>query len=202
MTVIVSSVIGNGPVVNIPAAAAELLPAAVLAPPTPLLTTPAESMGTAMTPKVAWPDAAMPKATALLACALAALAFCALSAAFTLEKLIKLTHNTKILLSRCGVIYSFLIRTKHFGGGRIVNHMIFDKFELPCSGITTCAELNHEFLVRCQINSKLALIKRCRQCGELAIAFALKMSVGRKMRRSSGRNIDCQRRQPGWRYRN
>ena len=81
VTVIVSSVIGNGPVVNIPAAAAELLPAAILAPPTPPLTTPADSMGTAMTPKVAWPDAAMPKATALLACALAALAFCALSAA-------------------------------------------------------------------------------------------------------------------------
>jgi hypothetical protein len=191
MTVIVSSVIGNGPVVNIPAAAAELLPAAVLAPPTPLLTTPAESMGTAMTPKVAWPDAAMPKATALLACVLEALAFCALSAAFTLAKLIKLTHNTKISVCRCGVIDSFLVRTKRFGEGRVINHMIFDKFELPCSGITTCAELNHDFLVQCQINSKLALIKRCWQCGELAIAFALKMSAGRKMKRSSGCNIDC-----------
>jgi hypothetical protein len=78
VTVIVSSVIGNGPVVNIPAAAAELLPAAVLAPPTPPLTTPADSMGTAMTPKVACPDAAMPTATALLACVLACLLACVL----------------------------------------------------------------------------------------------------------------------------
>jgi hypothetical protein len=159
VTVIGSSVIGNGPVVNIPAAAAELLPVALLAPPTPPLTTPPDNMGTAMTPKVACPDAVMPKATALLACVLPALAFCTLSAAFTLEKLIKLTHNTKILLSRFGVIDRFLVRTKHFGEGRIVNHMIFDKFELPSSGITTCAELNHDFLVQCQINSKLALIK-------------------------------------------
>jgi hypothetical protein len=181
VTVIVSSVIGNGPVFNVPAAAAELLPAAVLPPPTPPLITPPDNMGTAMTPKVTCPDAAMPKATALLACVLAALAFCALSAAFALEKLIKLTHNTKILLSRCGVIDRFLVRTKRFGEERIVNHMIFDKLELPCTGITTCAELNHELLVQCQINSKLALIKRCWQCGELAIAFALKMSAGRKM---------------------
>jgi hypothetical protein len=200
--VIVSSVIGNGPVVNIPAAAAELLPAAVLALPRPPLTTPPDNMGTAMTPKVTCPDAATPKATVLLACALAALAFCALSAAFTLEKLIKLKHNTKVLVGSCGVIDRFLDRTKRFSHGRIVNHMIFDKFELPRSGITTCAEPNHELLVQCQINSKLALIKRCRQCGELAIAFALKMSAGRKMKRSRHCNIDCQRQQSGWRYRN
>lgn len=49
---IASSVIGKGPDVDKPAAAAELLPAAVLAPPTPPLTTPADSMGTALTPKV------------------------------------------------------------------------------------------------------------------------------------------------------
>ena len=53
VTVMVSSVIGNGPVVTKPAAAAEFLPAAELAPPTPPLTTPADSMGTAITPKVA-----------------------------------------------------------------------------------------------------------------------------------------------------
>ncbi len=51
--VIVWSVMGNGSVVEEPAAAAELLPAAVLAPPTPPLTTPADSIGTAMTPNVA-----------------------------------------------------------------------------------------------------------------------------------------------------
>lgn len=53
MTVIVSSVIGKGPSVGKPAAVAELLPAAVLAPPTPPLTIPAESKGTAITPNVA-----------------------------------------------------------------------------------------------------------------------------------------------------
>lgn len=120
VTVIVSSVIGNGPVVNIPAAAAELLPAAVLAPPTPPLTTPADNMGAAMTPKVACLDAAMPKATALLACVLAALAFCALSAAFALAKLIKLTHNTKILVGRCGAIDRFLVRTKRLVRGGLL----------------------------------------------------------------------------------
>jgi hypothetical protein len=119
-----------------------------------------------------------------------------------LAKLIKLTHNTKILMGRCGVIDRFLVRTKRFGEERIVNHMIFDKLELPCTGITTCAELNHELLVQCQINSKLALIKRRWRCGELAIAFALKMSAGRKMKRSSDCNIDCQRQQSRWRYRN
>ena len=85
MTVTVSSVIGKGPSVGKPAAVAELLPAAVLAPPTPPLTIPADSKGTAITPNVACPDAAMPEVTALLAWVLAVLAFCALSAALTVR---------------------------------------------------------------------------------------------------------------------
>ncbi len=51
--VIVSSVMGSGPLLGEPVAAAELFPAVVLAPPTPPLTTPADSMGTAMMPNVA-----------------------------------------------------------------------------------------------------------------------------------------------------
>jgi hypothetical protein len=87
MTVIVSSVIGRGPLSDEPAAA-ELLPAAVLAAPAALLTAPTESIGMATTPSVACPDAVTPNVTALLAWVLAALAFCALSAAVAIEKLL------------------------------------------------------------------------------------------------------------------
>ncbi len=96
MTVIVSSVMGKGPFSGKLPVAAELLPAAVLAAPIALLTAPADSRGTADTPSVNWPDAAMPIVTALLACVLAPLAFCALSAAFVFELLIRMSQAVRV----------------------------------------------------------------------------------------------------------
>lgn len=113
--VIVSSVIGNGPLLDEPVAAAELFPAAVLAPPTPPLTTPADSMGTAMMPNVACPDAAIPRETALLAWVLAALAFCALSAAFAIVRLARIVEKTKSLVKECNLIDISLVGTEYFG---------------------------------------------------------------------------------------
>jgi hypothetical protein len=110
VTVIVSSVMGKGPEIDEPAKAVEALPAAVLASPSPRLTTPADSMGTARIPSVACPDAVIPRATAWLACVLAALIFCALSAAFVIVTLVKLVNNIKNLVHRCDVIRISLLK--------------------------------------------------------------------------------------------
>lgn len=102
---------GNGPVGEKPAAAAELLPPAILAPAAPPLTTPADSMGTATTPKAAWPEAAIPSETALLACVLAVLAFCALSAALAVGPPSELQitgHAIKVMMDFRDFIGHFL----------------------------------------------------------------------------------------------
>jgi hypothetical protein len=156
VTVIVSSVMGKGPVGDEPAVATELLPAAVLAPPIPLLTTPADSRGTAMIPSV----------TALLACVLAVLAFCTLSAACTLVKLIKLAYKIKILVACCEVIGIFRSQTKRLDVCHFVICTTSDEIEKSSNDVFACGAINQDLLVHCQINSKLAWLEQCAWCGE------------------------------------